>query len=60
MRASVHFIVRVLPWAALVGIPANAGEIRLDDRVFRVSDGFEVDLSHLTVVGRCQACASTA
>lgn len=23
---------------------------------FRVSDGFEVDLSHVTVVGRCRAC----
>ena len=25
---------------------------------FRAADGFEVDLSHVTVVGRCAACAA--
>jgi Fur family ferric uptake transcriptional regulator len=27
---------------------------------FRRADGFEVDLSHVTVVGRCAACAAKA
>jgi Fur family ferric uptake transcriptional regulator len=27
---------------------------------FRRADGFEVDLSHVTVVGRCATCAATA
>jgi Fur family ferric uptake transcriptional regulator len=27
---------------------------------FRRADGFEVDLSHVTVVGRCAACAASA
>ena len=27
-------------------------------RAFRDADGFEVDLSHVTVVGRCAACRS--
>jgi len=26
----------------------------------RASDGFEVDLSHVTVVGRCADCAAAA
>jgi Fur family ferric uptake transcriptional regulator len=29
-------------------------------RAFRRADGFEVDLSHVTVVGRCAACAEGA
>ena len=29
-------------------------------RAFRTADGFEVDLSHVTVVGRCAACAARA
>jgi len=27
---------------------------------FRVAHGFEVDLSHVTIVGRCRACAQAA
>jgi Fur family ferric uptake transcriptional regulator len=26
-------------------------------RAFRAADGFEVDISHVTIVGRCRACA---
>ena len=38
-------------------------EIGLDEAnaiagVFRTSDGFEVDISHVTVVGRCRDCAA--
>jgi Fur family transcriptional regulator, ferric uptake regulator len=29
-------------------------------RAFREADGFEVDLSHVTVVGRCAACRARA
>jgi Fur family ferric uptake transcriptional regulator len=29
-------------------------------RAFRRADGFEVDLSHVTVVGRCASCADRA
>jgi Fur family ferric uptake transcriptional regulator len=29
-------------------------------KTLRGADGFEVDLSHVTVVGRCQACAAAA
>ncbi|HET9540355.1 MAG TPA: transcriptional repressor, partial [Candidatus Limnocylindria bacterium] len=27
-------------------------------KAFRAADGFEVDLSHVTVVGRCASCAA--
>jgi hypothetical protein len=27
---------------------------------FRVTHGFEVDLSHVTIVGRCRSCAQAA
>lgn len=29
-------------------------------KTLRAADGFEVDLSHVTVVGRCRACAAAA
>lgn len=39
-------------------IRADEGRAIID--VLRAADGFEVDLSHVTVVGRCQNCASAA
>ncbi len=38
----------------------RAGAARSIVDALRSSDGFEVDLSHVTVVGRCAACAETA
>ena len=49
------------------GIPAvklsqesvfRAAEAEAIVRAFRRADGFEVDLSHVTVVGRCASCAA--
>lgn len=38
----------------------GADEAAATIEAFRRARGFEVDLSHLTVVGRCAACSSTA
>jgi len=39
-------------------IRADAGRAIIDG--LRASDGFEVDLTHVTVVGRCADCAASA
>jgi Fur family ferric uptake transcriptional regulator len=36
----------------------RAGSARAIVDAFRASEGFEVDLSHVTVVGRCRDCAA--
>jgi Fur family ferric uptake transcriptional regulator len=36
----------------------RAGSARAIVEALRTSDGFEVDLSHVTVVGRCRDCAA--
>ena len=38
----------------------RAGQADAIVSAFRRADGFEVDLSHVTVVGRCAACAGKA
>jgi Fe2+ or Zn2+ uptake regulation protein len=38
----------------------RAGAARAIIDGLRASDGFEVDLSHVTVVGRCADCAAAA
>ena len=38
----------------------RAGSARAITDALRASDGFEVDLSHVTVVGRCADCAAAA
>jgi Fur family ferric uptake transcriptional regulator len=38
----------------------RAGQADAIVRAFRRADGFEVDLSHVTVVGRCASCAAKA
>lgn len=38
----------------------RAGQADAIVQAFRRADGFEVDLSHVTVVGRCAACAERA
>jgi Fur family ferric uptake transcriptional regulator len=37
--------------------PSRASAI---EGAFRVADGFEIDIGHVTLVGRCRACASSS
>lgn len=37
--------------------PAQASAI---EGAFRIADGFEIDIGHVTLVGRCRACASSS
>ena len=47
-------------YCAACGSHWEIGDAEADaiSAAFRASDGFEVDMSHVTVVGRCVSCAS--
>jgi Fur family ferric uptake transcriptional regulator len=49
-------------YCARCGAHWEIGDVEADAIVaaFRAADGFEVDISHVTVVGRCAGCSSAA